>query len=164
MLDEIGIKRILHITKFRFQRHRDETNGVEHLFSLLEERAGLKVVDYNFRTGILILEDRKGRQEHVFFGKMKEMLELIFDSDQLPFNNSSYNKLMKNSIIRMMKTFKKNPKTGQITILHEDGSIKQQFETLEDWHFAERVKEELRDFDRELRAIRKLRRSLSHKK
>ena len=163
-LDEVGVRRIFHITKSRFQRHRDEMRGVEYLFSLLEDRAELKVVDYNFRTGILIMEDRKGRQEHMYFGKTREMLELIFDREKLPFNNTSYNKLMKSSLTCMEQSFKKNPKTGQITILNEDGTMKQQFDTLEDWLFARRVKEELRDADRELRTIRKLRRSLSKKK
>ncbi|HUE37645.1 MAG TPA: hypothetical protein VMO20_09660, partial [Candidatus Acidoferrum sp.] len=163
VLDKAGVKRMLNITKLRFQRYHYETNGVEFLFSLLEDHAGLKVVDYDFRTGILIIEDRKGREGCYFFGITKERLELIFDSEKTSWNNASFNRLMKNSLNRMERTLKKDPKTGQITILNEDGTVKQQFDTLEDWHFFRRVEDELRDLDYELKIVRKLRRSLSNK-
>lgn len=163
VLDDVGVKRMFHITKSRFQRHHYETNGVEILFSLLEERAGLKVVDYNFRTGILLMEDRKGRSECTFFGIMREKLEAIFDSGKVSLSNASFNKFMLKSMNSMKNSFKKDPKTGRVTILNEDGTLKQQFDTLEDWHFAERVEDELRDLDRELREIRKLRRAISNK-
>jgi hypothetical protein len=153
ILDKSGIKRILSITKARFQRHHDERVFAEALMNLLKERAGLHVVQYDARSGILILEDKKKRTEHVFFGRACELVSFITDDLKV-----SYNDLLRDYLKRLSKTFKRDSRTGSVSILDDAGKVIEQYIKLEDWHFKERVKDELEDVEDCLKSMRRFRR------
>lgn len=159
ILDRHGVKRILNITKVRFQRHHDEKIGTEALLSLLEERAGLRTVGYDPRAGILLMEDHKKQKEHVFFGKAGELVGLLTQDHQ--DQNEIYNAIIMAGLNHMQKTIKIDSKTGTVTILDDNGLVREQHATLEDWHLSERIKTELRGPDEKIRIVRRLRRQLS---
>jgi len=157
LLDKRGLRRILNITKARFRRHRDEEAGAKVLLSLLEERAGLQAIEYSPSSGMLWLKDRKKRSEVVFFGRMQPVIDFLIERE------GSFNRWFKGALIRMEKSFKKDRKTGNVTILDDNGLVREQYATLEDYHLEERVQKELEGPDHLVARILRLRRHLSQR-
>jgi len=77
LLDESGLVRISNAVKHRFRRLSSERAGADLLLRLLEQKAGVKVEEYDTNNEVLILGSDDGGAEFYYFGHLGRLSNLL---------------------------------------------------------------------------------------
>lgn len=76
VLDEEGIRRIYSLTRRQYRKNQYQKAGSEALLGLLEDRAGIRVKEYNPEAEVIIIATEDGGAEIIFLGDLAEVIDL----------------------------------------------------------------------------------------